>query len=85
MSEQPILEAFASTPPPPCEVFACQWVKKCSQERLACSAFASYVATGFAIKPAGIPSRGRYLEVFGAAQPAKLPTKTCNLSKGVRS
>jgi hypothetical protein len=54
------LAAIESVPPPPCEVFNCQYQERCGKEQLACKAFQDYVYTGLAVQPTGLPSRRKY-------------------------
>lgn len=60
------LAAMLDQPPPPCEKYACRHFKRCSQWRLACSAFVRYVIAGADIRPTAAPTARIYQTVFPA-------------------
>lgn len=60
MNLRGLITAVESVPPPPCEVYRCQFRDKCAAEKLACKAFQDYVDTGLAVKPTTLPSKRKY-------------------------
>jgi hypothetical protein len=51
MSLNTLLDALLEEQPSPCQKYECDFRDKCSEERLACSAFRYYVSTGRAADP----------------------------------